>query len=87
MPDAFTTKWLGIIDLSRKRMENAAKYLNMSVNLKGDDAQVLFNLAGAYAMENKFEKAYDAINRCLEIDSEFPGALNLKRQIVVILKK
>jgi len=87
MPDAFTTKWLGIIDLSRKRMENALKYLNMSVNLKGDDPQVLFNLAGAYAVENQFKNAYDAIQRCLEIDSEFPGAVNLKQQIAVILKK
>ncbi len=87
MPDAFTTKWLGIIDLSRKRMGNALKYLNMSVNLKGDDPQVLFNLAGAYAMENKFENAYAAIQRCLEIDSEFPGAVNLKQQISTILRK
>ncbi len=74
-PDAFSAKWLGIIDLSRKNLGNAVKYLNESLNFVGNDPQVLFNLAGAYALQNKFEKALEMINRCLEIDSQFPGAV------------
>jgi lysophospholipase L1-like esterase len=86
-PDAFSTKWLGIIDLSRNHLDTAVKYLGESVNFTGNDAQVLFNLAGAYAIQNKFDMAYQTINKCLTIDASFPGAQNLKQQISAILKK
>jgi tetratricopeptide (TPR) repeat protein len=86
-PDAFSTKWLGIIDLSRKDLGNAVKYLNKSVDFTATDPQVLFNLAGAYAMLNKFDEALDTINRCIEIDPEFPGASSLKTQLTAIIKK
>ncbi len=80
-PDAFSTKWLGIIDLSRKSIDRAVKYLSESVNFAGNDAQVLFNLAGAYALQNNFEAALNTINRCLEVNPEFPGAAGLKEQL------
>jgi lysophospholipase L1-like esterase len=85
-PDAFSTKWLGIIDLSRKNLGNAERYLNESLSYAGNDAQVLFNLAGSYALQNKFEKALETINRCIEIDSQFPGAANLKQQLTTIIR-
>ncbi|HEY6906961.1 MAG TPA: tetratricopeptide repeat protein, partial [Ignavibacteriaceae bacterium] len=87
LPDAFSTKWLGIIDLSRKNLNSAEKYLNESLSYTGNDAQVLFNLAGAYAMQNKFDKALDSINKCIETDPQFPGAANLKQQLTTIINR
>ena len=86
-PDAFSTKWLGIIALSRKDLRNAVKYLNQSVDFSATDPQVLFNLAGAYALQNKFDEALNTINRCIKIDPEFPGASGLKKQLTTIIKK
>ncbi len=86
-PDAFCTKWLGIIDLSRKNLDKAVNFLNESLNYKGDDPQVLFNLAGAYAMSNDFSNAYETINRCLRIDPSFPGASGLKQQLTAIINR
>ncbi len=80
-PDAFCTKWIGIIDLSRKNLDKAVKFLNESLDYKSDDPQVLFNLAGAYAMQNNFSNAYEIINRCLQADPSFPGAAGLKQQL------
>lgn len=84
-PDAFCTKWIGIIDLSRKNLDKAVGFLSESLSYKDDDPQVLFNLAGAYAMQNKFNNAYEIINRCLEVDPEFPGAAGLKQQLTSII--
>jgi lysophospholipase L1-like esterase len=86
-PDAFCTKWLGIIDLSRKNLDKAVKFLNESMNYKSDDPQVLYNLAGAYALQNKFTNAYEIINRCVEVDPEFPGAAGLKQQLSAIINR
>ncbi len=85
-PDAFCTKWLGIIDLSRKNLDKAVKFLNESLDYKGDDPQVLFNLAGAYAMRSDFSDAAEMINRCLQSDPTFPGASGLKQQLTEIIK-
>jgi hypothetical protein len=57
------------------------------LNFTANDPQVLFNLAGAYALQNKFEKALDVINKCLETDPQFPGAANLKQQLSTITKR
>lgn len=86
-PDAFCTKWLGIINLSRKNLDKAVKFLNESMNYKSDDSQVLYNLAGAYALQNKFTNAYEIINRCVEVDPEFPGAAGLKQQLSAIINR
>jgi len=86
-PNAFCTKWIGIIDLSRKNLKNAEKYLNESLTFKGDDPQVLFNLAGAYALQNKIDTALNTLNRCLEVDPAFPGAVRLKQQLAGIQDK
>jgi len=80
-PSAFSAKWLGIIDLSKNRVERAVKYLEESIQLNGNDAQVYFNLSGAYSMKKEYRKSLDAINQCLRINPEFPGAQNLQRQL------
>ena len=86
-PDAFSTKWVGIIELSRKKTDIAINYLEQSLKYNASDSQVLFNLAGAYSFKNRFSDALKAINKCLEINPRFPSALNLKQQLVKIVNK
>lgn len=85
-PDDFTTKWLGIISLSKNKVEDAAKYLFESNRLNPDDPQVLYNLSGAYAKLGKFNEALSAINKCLELDPDFPNAVAFKSQIEELMK-
>ena len=84
-PTAFSTKWLGIIDLSKNNTKKAIKFLSESVSYVSNDPQVLFNLAGAYSINREFQKALETINICLSINPNFPAAQSLKQQLVSIL--
>lgn len=86
-PDAFSTKWVGIINLSKRNTDKAIKYLELSLQYNSQDPQVLFNLAGAYSYKNKFKEALQTINKCLEINPNFPEAADLKRQLADIVNK
>ena len=85
-PDAFSTKWVGIISLSKKQTDTAIKYLETSLGYDAKDPQVLFNLAGAYSYKNRFNDALLTINKCLKINPGFPAAANLKQQLEQIVK-
>jgi len=80
-PDAFSTKWLGIIDLSEGKNDSAIKYLKESLKFDPKDSQVLFNLAGAYTRINEYNKALESINDCLHIDPHYEGAEKLQNQL------
>ena len=83
--DAFSCKWLGIIDLSKRKVKSAIKYLEESLIFYSGDAQVLFNLAGAYSLDEQYRKGLDTINRCLRINPKFNGAKGLQSQLQNIL--
>ncbi len=85
-PGAFSSKWIGIIELSRKNSDKAIKYLSHSLELKADDAQVLYNLAGAYVMKKDYKTALSYINKALTIDSGYRQAKELKNQLEDALK-
>lgn len=87
LPDAFSLKWLGIIELSKNNSGNAIRHLNQSILYDGNDEQVYFNLAGAYALEERFHEALEAVNKCLKINPDFFGAASLKQQVQSILSK
>ncbi len=80
-PGEFCTKWIGIISLSRGESEKAIPYLEKSIELKPDDAQTLYNLAGAYSRLKKYDLALTTVNRCLNINPDYPQAQNLKQQL------
>jgi tetratricopeptide (TPR) repeat protein len=86
-PGAFFTKWLGIIDLSKDKYDSAIKYLNESLKYDPADAQVLYNLSGAYSKNKMFNEALNTINRCLSVNPNYPGAHHLKNQLAAIVKK
>jgi tetratricopeptide (TPR) repeat protein len=85
-PDAFSTKWLGIIDLSKGKNETAIKYLEESLNYDSKDSQVLYNLSGAYSRKGEYNKALDLINKCLEYNPGYNAALSLRNQLLNINK-
>ncbi|MBT8381400.1 MAG: hypothetical protein KJO59_03470 [Ignavibacteria bacterium] len=86
-PNAFNTKWLGIIDLSQGFVDEAITYLEQSLILNDNDAQTYFNITGAYAQRKEFNKALNSINRCLQLDPNFSRAKIIKQQLESILSK
>jgi tetratricopeptide (TPR) repeat protein len=80
-PTPFNTKWLGAINLFENKIGPAIKYLEESSLLDNSDAQVFFNLAGAYSIKKEYKKALTAVNRCIEINPNFPQAQGLRQQI------
>lgn len=86
-PDAFNTKWLGIIDLSQGFIDDAIKYLEASLKYDSKDEQVYFNITGAYAQKQEFTKALEAINKCIQINPEFERAVIIKQQLEEIIKQ
>lgn len=86
-PNAFTTKWLGNIDLNNKRIASAIKYLEESVKYDANDIQTLYNLAGAYALDKQYSKGYQTIEQVLQKDSTYPGAKELEIQLRGLIGK
>lgn len=85
--NAYSTKWLGIIDLLNNKIEPAIGYLSQSLKYNASDAQVLYNLSGAYSMKNDYKTALQLINRCLEIQPNYAQAKDLQNQLINALKK
>ncbi len=67
-PDAFSSKWLGIIQLSIGKVKEAVKYLEASRKFDNTDPQVHYNLAGAYALNKEYQKALEQVNLTLEVE-------------------
>ncbi len=80
-PEAFSTKWLGILALNDGKPEEARRWLLESLNYKGDDAQTLYNLAGSFINLKDYNSAKTYIQRCLQADPKFPGAAQLAAQL------
>jgi len=86
-PNAFSSKWLGNINLSRKDVDSAIKYLKQSIKFDNTDAQTFFNLSGAYIQKEDIKTALEFLEKCIEINPEFPNARSLKGQLTKILKQ
>jgi tetratricopeptide (TPR) repeat protein len=86
-PDAFNSKWLGIINLSQGFVDDAILFLEASIEFESKDEQVYFNITGAYAQKKEFSKALDAINKCISLNPDFPRAQNIRQQLLSILNK
>lgn len=86
-PTAFNSKWLGNVELFNKNYPAAIGYLKKSIELKGDDAQVHYNLAGAYAIIKNYREGLKEISRCLELQKDYPGASQLKMKLEIAAAK
>ncbi|MGB5288529.1 MAG: GDSL-type esterase/lipase family protein [Ignavibacteriaceae bacterium] len=79
---AYSTKWLGIIDLLNNKVDSAIAYLTSSLNYNSSDSQVLYNLAGAYSIKRDYQTALQMINRCLQIEPNYSMAKSLQQQLI-----
>jgi lysophospholipase L1-like esterase len=86
-PDAFNSKWLGIIDLSQGFVHDAIEYLELSLKFNNKDAQTYFNITGAYAQKKEFNKALESIKTCLQINPEFQRAEQIRQQLEAIINQ
>jgi tetratricopeptide (TPR) repeat protein len=84
---AFSSKWLGIIELLNNKVEPAIGYLSQSLNYHASDTQVLYNLSGAYSMKKDYQTALQIVNRCLEIEPNYLQAIGLQKQLINMLKQ
>jgi len=84
-PSDYSAKWIGNIALFKGDIEEAINYLNKSIQLNSKDAQVLYNLAGAYSKKKDYKSALNIINRCLSINPNYPQANNLKQQLMQLV--
>lgn len=85
--DAFSAKWLGNINLSRGKVDEAIKYLSASIDYDKNDAQTFYNLAGAYIQKEDYKNALESIKKCLSLKPDFQNAQNMKVQLIEILSK
>lgn len=86
-PDAYTNKWIGAYKLSQNENKEALHFLETSYNLKPKDPQLLYNLAGAYYLNNDSGNAYKIISECVSLNPRFPGALMMKNQLQRLIKR
>ena len=84
-PDAFSTKWLGNINLTNGNVDNAIMYLNESLSFDKNDAQVYYNLAGAYVQNEEYEKALQSIENCLTLKPDSTNAQKLRTQLTELI--
>jgi tetratricopeptide (TPR) repeat protein len=84
---AFALKWMGQILLERNQVNEALVYLELASKKLPADPQLLFNLAGAYALNQQYYKAKAAIDRLLTISPNFPDARNLGIQLDRIISQ
>jgi len=85
--NAFSSKWLGIIELLNNRIGPAIVYLSQSLNYNANDSQVLYNLSGAYSMNHDYKTALQIVNQCLEIEPNYSQAKDLQRRLINVLKQ
>jgi tetratricopeptide (TPR) repeat protein len=84
--DYFSSKWLGIINLSRGKINASIYYLKMSAKFKENDPQVYYNLAGAYTKKHDYKNALDKAKLALKYDPNYKQAEVLKTQLEKVLK-
>lgn len=86
-PDHFSTKWIGIINLSRNNAPQAITYLEKSLKFDEKDPQVLYNLSGAYSKTGQYKKALNTIEACLAISPDYNGAKILRDELFNIVNQ
>jgi tetratricopeptide (TPR) repeat protein len=83
---AFSTKWLGIIDLYKNRLASSKNYLTQSLKFDENDLQVWYNLAGDYVNENNYSKALEMVSRAVSLKPDYREAAALQQQLQEAVK-
>jgi tetratricopeptide (TPR) repeat protein len=85
--NAFNTKWLGQIELQEGNTNKAINFLEKSLMFNSNDEQVMYNLAGAYSMNEDYQKSYDLTMKLITRNPGHQGAQNLLIQLKNIIDK
>ena len=83
---AYTNKWLGAIELELKHYKQAITYFEKSISFRANDAQVFYNLAGAYYFNRQTEKALSAIRKSISLKPNYKQAINFYNELKSIKK-
>lgn len=78
---AFANKWIGQIYLHSRRPQQAEPFLEKANAMQTGDPQVLYNLAGAYMLNGRLDKARETYTRLEKTQVDFPGMAQLKQQL------
>jgi tetratricopeptide (TPR) repeat protein len=84
-PSAYSTKWLGIINLYNGDLQTARKFLNESLKFNKKDSRVLYNLALSYFNYNK-NNALEYTDKALEVDPNYKKAIDLRGLLIKSMK-
>lgn len=84
-PGAFSTKWLGTIELFNGNIQAAQIFLNESLKFNNRDSQVLYNLALLYYNINK-TVALELADKAIAVEPNYKKAVELREKIVASLK-
>jgi len=84
-PSAYSTKWLGIINLYNGDLQTARKFLNESLKFNKKDSRVLYNLALSYFNYNK-NSALEYTDKALEVDPNYKKAIDLRGLLIKSMK-
>ena len=79
--DEFTTKWIGQISLENGNHKKAVEYLEKYLVFSDSDPQVLYNIAGAYYYTGQYEKALNAIRKCINLAPQNRAAISFYNQL------
>lgn len=85
--EAFTNKMLGAIEVDRRNLDRGIMLLERSLELAPNDAQALYNLSGAYALQQDFEKAVEVSDKLMNVNPNFPGARGWRNQLNEIMNR
>jgi tetratricopeptide (TPR) repeat protein len=77
----YTSKRVGIIELHIGKYDDAVKHLSDAYNTDPQDPQILYNLSLSYFKKNNLKAASAYINKCLDIDQNYPNAKDLHLEI------
>lgn len=86
-PDDFTAKGIGQIYLVRQDYKNCVKYLEKFLAITDSDPQVLYNISGAYFYTQQYDKAMEAIKKCIRIAPNNRMAIEFYNQLSNALGK
>lgn len=77
----FANKWIGQIYLHYQKPQQAQPFLEKAAAMQAGDAQVLYNLAGAYMLNGHLDKAKETFARLEKIKIDLPGMAQLKQRL------
>ena len=68
--------------MERKLYSRAIYYYDKALKFNETDAQIFFNISGAYFYTKQYEKAITALEKCLEMNPNFPNAKKMLENLL-----